>query len=285
MSRPMLCDLHTHSVHSDGTWEPASIVRAAEELGLAAVALCDHNTVSGLPEFMAAGEGSPVETVAGVEFSTDYGEVELHILALFIRPECYEDITALADGMLARKEQSNAEMVEKLRELGYDISYQAIRDATPGGLVNRALIGAALVEKGYFDSIQQAFESVLAKSRGLYRAPERLDVFETIRFIRSIGAVCVLAHPLLDLRTEAELRAFLERAVPCGLDGMEVYYPKYSPEETCLAKRLAVEFGLLPSGGSDFHGDNKPDIALGRGRGTLAVPISVLEDLRTRIRV
>lgn len=282
MSRGALCDLHTHSTYSDGTFTPRELVRAAEELGLTAVALCDHNTVSGLPAFLAAGEGSPVETVPGVEFSTDYGETELHILALFVKPEHYAAITARTDAMLARKDRSNADLVEKLRNRGFDICYEEIKAATPDGLVNRALIASALVEKGYVGSVKQAFRTLLDEEAGLYVPPKRLDALDTVRFIKSIGAVCVLAHPFLNLKTEAALREFLERAVPCGLDGMEVLYSKFSPEETRLAAALAEEFGVLPSGGSDFHGKRKPDIALGSGRGDLAVPAEYLENLRSK---
>lgn len=276
----MYCDLHVHSHFSDGTWPPAAIIAEAERIKLDAVALCDHNTVAGLPEFLAAGKNSPVETVPGIEFSTDYRGTELHILALFVKPEHYEAITRMMEDWKKRKEQSNIDLVAALNRAGYDLSYDTIQRKS-NGYINRAHIAAALTEAGYTESVQEAFKKLLNPSRGFYRPPEKLCAFDIIRFIKSIGAAAVLAHPFLNLE-EAGLREFLREAVACGLDGMEVMYPKFSPEQAALAEKIAAEFGLLPSGGSDFHGENKPDIALGRGRGTLAVPKKWLEALRQR---
>lgn len=274
-----LCDLHTHSVYSDGTFTPAELIAGAKEAGLAAIALTDHNTVAGLPSFLAAAEGSGVEAVPGVEFSTDYGETELHILALFVRPEHYDPITERMDDMLRRKEESNIALVDALNRAGYALNYDTIRAKTPNGQVNRAHIAAELHRLGYVESVQDAFKKLLSPKRGLYVPPKRISSYEAIRFIKSLGAVAVLAHPFLNL-DEAGLRAFLPEAVKAGLDGMETAYSKYSSETTELAKAVAAEFGLKNSGGSDFHGGNKPDIAIGRGRGDLTVPMEWLINLQ-----
>lgn len=274
----MICDLHVHSYYSDGTCSPAELIEEAEKLGLAAVALCDHNTVAGLPEFMAAAQGREVEAVPGIEFSTDYRGTELHILALFVKPEHYGVITAMMENWKQRKEQSNIDLVTALDRAGYHLSYDEIR-ARANGYINRAHIAAALTEKGYTASIQEAFKKLLNPSKGFYQPPEKLNAFDIIRFIVSIGAAPVLAHPFLNLN-EAGLRQFLPEAKKCGLAAMEVRYPKFSPEETALAGALAEEFGLLESGGSDFHGANKPDIRMGTGRGELAVPEQWLTALR-----
>lgn len=272
------CDLHTHSTYSDGTLTPAELVRLAEKIGLGAVALCDHNTVAGLPEFLAAGEGSPVKTVPGVEFSTDYKGGELHILGLLLKPECFSAVTQVTGEMLESKERSNRELVEGLGRAGIALDYEKIKAGTPGGQVNRAVIAAEMLRLGYVSSISEAFQLWLSEKRGLYRPAKRLDALETIRFIRSIGAVPVLAHPFLNL-DEQGLRGFLPLAVAAGLAGMETYYPKFTPEQTAQAVFLAESFGLRKSGGSDFHGSIKPDIRLGTGRGDLAVPMAVLDEL------
>ena len=143
-------------------------------------------------------------------------------------------------------------------------------------------MAAALMEGGYVSSVQEAFQTLLGKQHGHYRAPKRIDAYDCIRFIKSIGAVAVLAHPFLD-PDNRQLRAFLPQAVEAGLDAMEVAYSKYSPQTTDEAARIAGEFGLLPSGGSDYHGYNKPDIRLGTGRGDLKIPYSWLEAMRKRI--
>lgn len=279
----MYCDLHSHSRFSDGTCSPAELIRQAEELGLSAVALCDHNTVAGLPELTSAAENSPVEAVAGVEFSTQYGDTELHILGLFIRPETYAQITDLLKELLQAKEESNRALVERLNAAGMALDYEKIKGASEGYL-NRAVIGAEMTRLGYVASVKAAFKEYLGESKGFYVPPRRLDAFDAIRFIKSIGAVAVLAHPFLNL-DEAGLREFLPRAMEAGLDGMEVLYPKFSPEETVLAESIVKEFSLLSSGGSDYHGDNKPDVRLGVGRGDLRVPTQFLEDLRSRAKM
>lgn len=275
------CDLHTHSTYSDGTVTPTELIRLAKEAGLSAVALCDHNTVAGLPEFRKAGAESGITAVEGVEFSTDYRETELHILGLFIPAEHHAAVTGKLAQMLVRKEQSNRDLVTALNGAGLELNYDAIKAGTPDGQVNRAVIAAEMVKKGYCESVKAAFSQWLSPRRGYYQPPKRLDVFETIRFIKSIGAVAVLAHPFLNLN-ETELCMFLREAVPAGLDGMEVFYSTFSPEETALAREIAARFGLLPSGGSDFHGRNKPDISLGSGKNNLCVPLSILEDLAAK---
>lgn len=267
----MYCDLHTHSVFSDGTYTPAQLIAEAERHGLSAVALTDHNTVAGLPDFVTAGEGSSVKAVPGCEFSTDYNGVELHILGLWIRPEHYQTVTELLEKAQREKEESNRNLVAALNAAGYAIDYEKVA-ARSQGSVNRAHIAAELMEAGYISSIQEAFQSLLTKKRGFYKPPQRIGAFDCIRFIKSIGAKAVLAHPFLNLKEESALRSFLPEAVEAGLDGMEVAYSKFTPVQTALAQQIASDFGLAFSGGSDFHGVNKPDIALGVGRGDLRVP-------------
>ncbi len=276
------CDLHVHSNYSDGTCTPAEVVALAKEANLTAVALCDHNTVSGLPEFLAAAAGSGVEGIPGTEFSTDYKGVELHILGLFIKPAHYAAVTQRAQRYLLDKEQSNIDLCSALCAAGLEIDYRQIKEKTVDGFVNRAVIGAELVRLGHADSVQQAFKTWLSPKRGYYIPPKRPDAFEIIRFIKSIGAVAVLAHPFLNL-DQPELEEFLPQAVKAGLDGMEVYYSKYDEESTALSVELAEKYGLLPSGGSDFHGQNKPDIAIGVGRGNLRIPDSWKNALKAKI--
>ena len=276
-----ICDLHVHSTYSDGTLSPTELIRLAEESRLDAVALCDHNTIAGLPEFLSAAQSSCVEAVPGIEFSTDYGNTELHILALFVQPQHYAAITEQVEQLLQRKDQSNLDLIAGLKTAGIDLDYGKLKAAASGGTVNRAVIAAEMVRLGYCAGVKEAFSNWLSEKCGFFHPPRRLDVFETIRFIKSIGAVAVLAHPFLNL-DEAGLREFLLHAAAQGLDAMEVYYSKFSREQTALAGRLAEEFGLLPSGGSDFHGANKPDIQLGIGRGDLTIPRTVLDDLARR---
>lgn len=275
------CDLHIHSTFSDGTDTPAALVAMAEEKGLGAIALTDHNTVAGLPEFLQAAEGKAVRAVTGTEFSTDYNGIELHILGLFLKQEHFAQITDLLEDYRFRKDQSNVDLVEKLNAAGYAIDYDYIKNSTPGGQVNRALIAAELTRLGYTESIQDAFKKLLSPKRGYYVPPTRPDPFETIRFIKSLGAVAVLAHPFLNLK-EVQLREFLTQAVPAGLDAMETRYSTYDEQTTALAKKIAEEFKILPSGGSDYHGSNKPHIQMGIGQGRMSIPYKWMTALEIR---
>ena len=275
-----MIDLHTHSHYSDGTASPAEVVELAVQAGLTAVALSDHNTVAGLPEFLEAAQEQGIEGVPAVELSTDYGDTELHIVGLYIRPEHYETLNALTEELLQRKERSNVELVAALNRAGLALDYEGIKARTADGFVNRAVIGGEMVRLGYVSSVKEAFSKWLKPELGYFQPPRRLEVFETISLLSSMGAVVVLAHPFLNLKEEA-LRQFLPRAKAAGLDAMETLYSTYD-EETCrLSRAIATEFGLLESGGSDFHGTNKPDISVGKGRGGLEVPDLFLERLKT----
>lgn len=275
-----LCDLHTHSVFSDGTLTPTQLVELAEEIGLGAVALTDHNTVLGLPEFLSAAQGKSVKAVPGVEFSVDYLDRELHILALYIQPEHYEAAMEITRQLNENKKQSNLDLIANLNKAGFQISYEKIKASMPAGEPNRALIAAELTRLGYTASNQDAFDRLLSPKHGFYHPPKRIDAFELIEFVHSIGAVPVWAHPFLHLKEEAQVRTFLPKAIEAGLKGMEVRYPLHTPEQTALAASLVEEYGLLPSGGSDFHGANKPAISLGTGKGSLEVPLSWCDALK-----
>ena len=274
------CDLHTHSVFSDGTWTPAQLIEEAQRFGLGAIALTDHNTVAGLPDFLAAAQGKDVEAVPGIEFSTDYQDKDVHILGLFIEPRHYAAITELLADVQARKDRSNADLAAALTRAGYALDYEKMKAATPDGQLNRAHFAAELTRLGYTQSRKEAFDRLLKQEHGFYQPPKRMSSFEAIDFIKSLGAVAVWAHPYLTLAADA-VPAFLEEAVRHGLDGMETVYVTYDEETTRIAKETARRFGLLESGGSDFHGDNKPDISVGTGRGALAVPMEFLTALKT----
>ena len=273
------CDLHTHSIYSDGTWTPAQMIDEAEKIGLSAIALTDHNTVAGLPYFFEAAKGKNVEAIGGVELSTDFEDVELHIVGLFIKEEHFDAIEALVAELKKRKEESNLLLVSALNAAGYAIDYEKIKAGTPKHHINRAHCASALLEKGYVSSIGEAFDTLLSKTGGYYTQPRRLDAFETIQYLKKIGCVSVLAHPFQEL-DEDGVRRFLTKAKPLGLDGMETEYAKYSVETVQKAKAIAKEFGVKESGGSDFHGERRKGTYIGSGEGNLRVPMAFVNNLR-----
>lgn len=266
------CDLHTHSIFSDGTDTPEELVEQGVALGLTALALTDHNSISGLPRFLAAGVGKNLTCVPGIEFSTEYRGRELHLVGLWLPQSAYsaaKELVALPDRW---KEESNRDLAWNLTRGGYPVDYEALVAATPDGRVNRAHFAAALVSSGAVHSMDEAFQGILKPGGEYYHPPRRLDVFQVISFLEKVGAVSVLAHPWLNLKTPEELEEFLLQGKEWGLDGMEVCYSKFTPEQTQMAQQLAARFALMPSGGSDYHGGNKPGLFLGRGYGQLEVP-------------
>ena len=264
------CDLHTHSVFSDGTYTPGELVAHAKRLVLI-VALTDHKTVAGLPEFMDAAQKLGVTAVPGVEFSTEHKGKELHLLGLFVFPEHYAAVERMVKEQHVLKEISNMELVERLNQAGYLIDYAKVKGRNPNGNANRAHVAAELLDQGYVTSVPEAFDTVLSDHGGFYVPPSRLQLMDVIKELRRIGVLPVLAHPLQEL-TQAELRALLPSAIEAGLIGMETMHSSYTPETISLAEAIAQEHHLLSSGGSDFHGSVKPEISLGTGRGWLCIP-------------
>ena len=267
---PLRCDLHTHSVFSDGTYTPGEIIAEAKRLGLI-VALTDHNTAAGLPEFMDAAQKLGVTAVPGVEFSTEYNGKELHLLGLFVLPEHYAAVERMVKEQHVLKEISNMELVERLNQAGYLIDYMKVKRRNPNGNANRAHMAAELLDQGYVTSIREAFDTILSDNGGFYVPPSRLQLIDVIKELRRIGVLPILAHPLQEL-TEEELRNLLPNAIEAGLAGMETMHSSYTLETIALAEKIAAEFNLLSSGGSDVHGSVKPDITLGAGKGGLYVP-------------
>ncbi len=281
------CDLHTHSTFSDGTTSPTEIIENAIQLRLSAVALTDHNTIAGLPEFLSAAQryneqnNSPLEAISGIEISTAYNNKELHIVGLFLQPAYFSTVTDFLSNINRQKEESNRNLVHALNQAGYHINYDEIRKHHQGS-VNRAVIASELMKKGYISSVKEAFRWLLIPAAGYYVPPKRLSSLEAISFLKSIHAVPVLAHPFSDL-SESELCAFLPEAKKAGLTAMETRYSNYTKEASAKASRIAQEFDILESGGSDYHGKNKPDIFLGVGKGTLKVPYTFVQNLKATI--
>lgn len=279
-----LCDLHIHSLFSDGSWSPSRIIAEAGRKNLRCVALTDHNTIDGVPEFLAAAKRAGIPAVPGVEISTDYGDRELHILGLFLPESHFAEIKAFLEQNIREKERCNRQLLSALNRIGYEIDYDELLRCHPQGSINRATIAQAMVEKGYAASVAEVFRGLLSKKQPYYVCPRRIPAMEAIAFLKQIGAAPILAHPFLDLE-EPALRCFLKEAIPAGLVGMETRYARYSPETTALSTKIAGDFSLLESGGSDFHGSVKPDIALGCGTGNLEVPATFAQAIAEKCHI
>lgn len=272
-----MVDLHTHSFFSDGEASPEAL--AAEAVGRNAVlALTDHNTVKGLPSFLETG-GYGENLVAGIEFSTAVCGCSLHILGLFIDERYFDETEKQASFYRKNKRESNILLAEKLKKAGFAVSYAEAEALCPAGNVNRAVFGELLMQKGYVASVEEAINGILSKEREYYVPASKPDSRDVIKFLRSINAVPVLAHPLCNHSFEKLLTIIplLKRA---GLAGMETLHSQYDSRQTAQAERLREKFSLLASGGSDYHGKRKPDISLFTGKGSLSVPDEYFIDLK-----
>ncbi|MBQ7225832.1 MAG: PHP domain-containing protein [Clostridia bacterium] len=249
------CDLHNHSIYSDGSYTPSELVSYAKEKEICAIGLTDHNTVGGRQELECAAKSAGIECVFGSELTTDYCGKEVHLLCLFINGKNEHRVKEFTERQLKSKEMSNIGLAEKLRRGGYEISLEELCKRY-GKNINRAHFAHDLVEKGYFKTTDEAFDGVLKSGNGFYNPPRREGLIEAIGLVRSWGCVPVIAHPLLSV-TKAELEALLPQAKEKGLVGMEVYYPKFSDEEKDYLRALCQSYGLIESGGSDFHGNMK----------------------------
>ncbi len=258
-----LIDLHVHSNASDGTFAPAEVVRLAGEGGLKALALTDHDTIDGLAEAVAAGAAYGVEVIPGIEVSARYPGGTMHILGLDIEYGNGHLGERLAVLQGARAER-NPQIIAKLNALGFPISLEQVARISGAGQMGRPHIARALMEAGYVSSIQEAFDLYLSYRGKAYVSKFRFPPEEAIAMIREVQGVPVLAHPFtLGLGSARALKNTLEELTAVGLAGIEAIYAEHTPEQEALYLRLARELGLLVSGGSDFHGDNKPEIVLG----------------------
>lgn len=278
------CDLHTHSTFSDGTDTPVQLISKAVAAGLKAIALTDHNTIDGLDKLIDSANEFDIDVLPGVEFSTEYAGHELHILALGIEKNQYSRVSRHLAKAAAAKEESNRKIIRNLQKNNFNVNYRELEEFAPQKNINRAVIAQYLVSKGIICSIEEGFKTILSKSAGYYIPPERPSSIDTVKFINSIGALPVLAHPLLDLTLE-ELELFLPAAKKVGLYGIESYYSLFTAEQQKTLSLIAHKYGLLVSGGSDYHGDVKPHISIGSGTGFLFVPLSVYLKLVEKLQL
>ena len=273
-------DLHIHTTASDGTYTPRQAVELAHELGLAAVAVTDHDTAAGVPEAMAAGAALGVEVIPGVEMNARYRDKGVHIVGLFIDPAA-ESIRAAMDFAVRARDERNEKIAAAMAADGFDITVDGLRQAYPGAVLGRPHIAQWLADNGFAPSVDDAFRVYLGKKGRYYIPRARMGLAEAVRSIREAGGLAVAAHPLQYGYEGEDLEAFLRAAKDAGCGAMEVWYPGYTEEERAMLLSLSKRLGLTPSGGSDFHGTRKLHIAMGTGRdGDLAVPYEVLEGLK-----
>jgi hypothetical protein len=255
-------DLHTHSDRSDGTFTPSELVRQAAERRLDVVALTDHDTTSGLAEAIAAGEELGLEVVPGVEFSAEHEGTSVHVLCYWMDVDdgaLQEELTRLRDDRFRRGEM----MVGKLRELGFDVSFERVREIAQGGNIVRPHVAQAMVEAGIVSSEEEAFDRWIADGRPAHVPKHALRPIEALRLIREAGGLCVLAHPGMWGDQSEVPEGLIEAMAEAGMAGLEVDHTDHGPEQRERYRTLADRLGLIATGGSDCHGTRYEPIRLG----------------------
>lgn len=272
-------DLHVHSIRSDGTMTPKELVDYAVNKGLKAMALTDHDTVDGIDEIMEYAKDKPVEIIPGIEYSTQYNERDVHIVGLFIDHKAPVFLAYLARLRQSRIDR-NHKLCANLRSAGIDITYEVLLASFPDAVITRAHYAKFLLDKGYVKSRDEAFERYLGDHTPYFVHREKVTPEEVIDVTRRAGGIPVLAHPTLYGLGSEQLDLLIGRLKAAGLMGIETYYSTYSPSEEKKIKALADKYGLLPSGGSDFHGENKPGLDLATGYGRSYIHEEVLAQMR-----
>lgn len=274
-----IIDLHVHSTASDGTFTPTELIAEAKRAGLSAMALTDHDTTSGVKEAMAAAEKENIELIPGIELSTDYNGKEVHIVGLYIDIE-NQELKEQTAAFRACRDNRNELIIEALQKEGFDITMEALKAENPDCVITRANIARFLFQHGMIKSVQEAFDKYIGDGCKCYINRFKVTPTDAVKLIKQAGGIAILAHPLLYHMSTVNLQKLIDELKEAGLDAIEAIYSTYTTGEEQLMKRIAKENGLLISGGSDFHGSNKPRIKLAVGYGHLYIPYSVLTDLK-----
>ncbi len=295
-----IVDLHVHSNKSDGSLTPTELVALAVEKGLSAFALTDHDTTDGLTEALNAAadynrklaDGTlpplasgktpvPLEVIPGIEFSTEYEGKDIHIVGLYLdyeAPFFQEQIQAFVDARITR----NQKMCANLQEAGIDISYEKLLVAFPGSVITRGHYARYLLEHGYVKSMPEAFDRYLGDHTKYFVPRDKITPAQAVELILKANGIPVLAHPTLYHMSDARLEKLVSCLKEAGLIGIEAIYSTYNTAEERQMRGLAAKYDLCISGGSDFHGANKPKLELATGYGKLFIPEEILDNLKKK---
>lgn len=274
-------DLHVHSNRSDGSLSPSDLVLEAKKKGLCAFALTDHDTVDGIDEALLATKDTGITLIPGIELSTEYEGKDIHIVGLLIdkeEPDFREKLQKFVDSRTER----NQKMCQKLTDAGLPLTYEELQAEFPDSVITRAHYAQILLKKGYIKSLKEAFDRYIGDRSPCFVPRKKITPEDGVRLILSAKGIPILAHPLLYGMGEERLQCLIDRLKEAGLVGMEAIYSTYTPSEEAQMRRLAEKNGLLPSGGSDFHGKAKPGLFMGDGYGRLYVPEEILTALQKR---
>jgi hypothetical protein len=277
-------DLHIHSTASDGTLTPLEILSLAHRIGLAAIAITDHDTLAGSRQLLESPALGPIRAISGVEISASPPPIcpqrgSFHVLGYGIAFD-YFPLNRILERLQNARQERNPKIIQRLNALGFTMNMAEVIELAGGtdGL-GRPHIARLMKHKGYVENIDEAFECYLGHGKPAYVDKFRVPCHEAMALIRDAGGIPVLAHPGVTLDPAIDLDRLLTDLVPMGLGGIEVYYPDHNTAQTARYAAAARRYGLLMTGGSDFHGSLKPEIQLGTGTGDLVVPDALFTTL------
>ena len=274
-----LIDLHIHSTASDGSLTPTEVINRANDLSLTAMALTDHDTVTGIDEALEAAKDLDMEVIPGIEVSCIYKGKEIHILGLYIDHKDPKLLSFLKEASRKRYDR-NMEMLAAFNKDGFEITEEDLLCGNPGTVITRAHFARALLKNGYVTSVDQAFKKYLNPDRPYYRSRELITPEEVLATLLGAGGFPVLAHPLQYKLGWTGTEELVSMLTDHGLRGLECFHSSNNQDESGKLRKLAKKYSLALTGGSDFHGAAKPDIEIGSGRGGLRVSALYLDDIK-----
>jgi len=272
-----LIDLHSHTNESDGTCSPVQLIEEAVRSGVKVLGITDHDTFTGYDKAVPLAHKAGLELVCGIELSTKLHGHSVHLLGYFPGDHGLRAFREWVLDQQASRRERNVRLAERLRDLGFDVTLEEA-EARGRGMTGRPHFAQILVEKGYVSSIREAFDEYLDESAKGYVFRREPTFTEGVERIRQAGGIASLAHPI---RVKGDVPAMMPELCDAGLNAIEAYHSDHGPEDVGLYLELAKKYGLLVTGGSDFHGEVKPGVKLGTGcGGNLKVPEAVLEKLK-----
>ncbi len=273
-----MLDLQMHSSDSDGTWPWDKILNRCLEMGLTAFSITDHDTIARRKDILEWAKVHKAMAIPGVELSTVESEESVHLLGYFLEGPL-KNLEKMLSGAVEARNDRNKKILKKLQAMGYQVSFEDLASGAACEPVGRPHIARLLMEKGYVKTIREAFHRFLSRKGSAYYPKDDIRLEDAITLLHEAGAVSVVAHPGLLQRSPHDLEQSIRTWADWGLDGIEVYYPSHTSQQLGFLMRLTDKFGLVRTGGSDFHGDNKPHIQIGIGSGDFKVPDELLAPL------
>lgn len=278
-----MIDLHLHSTCSDGTLSPTELAAKINDLHLYGFSLTDHDTVEGIPEILSSRLDPEIIFIPGIELSCDAAKHEIHILGYGIdwkNSHLSKQLSSLREG----RQKRNFDMIKLFQKDGYPITLEKLQNGNPDTVITRAHFARVLLEEGICKSKDQAFRTFLGENCKYFLPKPFFAPEDALNLILQAGGVPVLAHPFQYKFSNQELQNLIEQLTKQGLQGLEIYHSSQHINQTIALTQWAKKYHLIGTGGSDFHGSNKPDISIGTGRGSLHVPNHLMDQLLSRLK-